>query len=80
MATVLCIFKHLKPQGLGTARLEAPFVMTRTIIGVLAGDVIWGVLTGEPGFSGWWRCGEGLKKQPCEINGREEHVVVHVCT
>lgn len=70
MATVLCIFK--KPPGLGTARQEAPFEMTRTVIGVLAG---------EPGFLGWWHCGKRLKNQSCEINGRaaKERVVVYVC-
>lgn len=31
---------------MGTARQEAPFVKTRTVIGVLAGDVIWGMSHG----------------------------------
>lgn len=55
MARLPCFFKHPKPQGLGTARQEAPFV-TRTVTDVLAGDVIWRMVHGlwESWLGAWF--------------------------
>lgn len=37
-----------------------------------------GVLAGEPGFPGWRHWGEGLKKEHCEVSGREAKELVVV--